>query len=546
MAAGGRQQRAELHASQRRQLGGPGRRTLGRVEALAFRRVVRTGLAGQHLPLAKVLIQEAVERLLVAVRLGHQGLRIARRQVDVHQASRVADHHFAQQRTQPLAVAGVAGIAAADVLPLEVRLGLQMARFQQRQQVVKLQKVVLHGRGGEQEQMAAVQRVDELPVAGAAVLAMMGLVDDHQVPGRGGHHLGPPLTLGKRQRRQHAIGVGPVVGAVGLPRPRRDGELQVKLRPQLLVPLRHQGRRDEDQHPPHQSAQQVLPQQQAGLDRLAEPNFIGQQHPPAEMPQHLANCLDLMRQVVDAGQAFKAEQLVESPQQAEPGELQVQPQPPGVVCRGPLGQADGPHRHGDSPRGVPANQGFLAPCARLRFDRLAGSVIHGCFPELVRIHPDPGFRAGSAGAGNAPAACETTILPSGSRLGGAPATHQPLVKQPFFQLAEELSTFFLVKLSHCADLTERLAERERALAPNIYFRWPRRCNEQRGGREKVLPIRVIRHATARAGSSPWKQCHASNNSLRIWLILPCDKQNCFAAALVVSPLAKNVAIFCSR
>ena len=57
-----------------------------------------------------------------------------------------------------------------------------MARLQQRQQVVEFQQVVLHGRGAQQEQVPPLQGVDQLPVLRRAVLAVMGFVDDHQVP----------------------------------------------------------------------------------------------------------------------------------------------------------------------------------------------------------------------------------------------------------------------------------------------------------------------------------------------------------------------------
>ena len=92
------------------------------------------------------------------------------------------------------------------------------------------------------------------------------------------------------------------------------------------MPLRNQGRGHEDQHPPGQAAEQILSQEQPGFDRFAQAHFIGEKHPPAEMSQHLANRLDLVRQVFDAGETFQAEQLIETAEQAKPGQLQVQPQ----------------------------------------------------------------------------------------------------------------------------------------------------------------------------------------------------------------------------
>ena len=54
---------------------------------------------------------------------------------------------------------GSRGLPRRTYCRLKSGLGLQVARLQQRQQVVQLQEVVLHGRGGEQEQVAAVQRL---------------------------------------------------------------------------------------------------------------------------------------------------------------------------------------------------------------------------------------------------------------------------------------------------------------------------------------------------------------------------------------------------
>ena len=53
-------------------------------------------------------------------------------------------------------------------------------------------------------------------------------------------------------------------------------------------------------------------------------------------------------------------------------------------------------------------------------------------------------------------------------------------------------------------------------------------------------------ATPATGSSPWKRSQAESNSPRICETLPCETPNRLAAALVVSPLARNMAIFRKR
>ena len=158
-----------------------------------------------------------------------------------------------------------------------------MARLQEREQIVQLQQIVLHRRGAEQEQVPPLQGVDQPPVLRGAVLAVMGLVDDHQVPGDFGHELSPFAALGKGHRREHAVRILPVFQAVGRAGARRSGELQVELRREFLAPLRHQGRRNQDEHPLGQPPQQVFPQQQTRFDRLAQPHLVGQQHTAREI-----------------------------------------------------------------------------------------------------------------------------------------------------------------------------------------------------------------------------------------------------------------------
>ena len=77
---------------------------------------------------------------------------------------------------------------------------------------------------------------------------------------------------------------------------------------------------------------------------------------------------------------------------------------------------------------------------------------------------------------------------------------------------------------------------------SFFVVWPprRTCS---GAAEGTADQSVICHATAKAGSSPWKRCQARNNSLRICEIRPCETRNRLAAAVVVSPLARKVAIF---
>ena len=80
------------------------------------------------------------------------------------------------------------------------------------------------------------------------------------------------------------------------------------------MPLRNERRGHENQRPPHQPAEQIFPQQEAGFDRLPQPDLIGQQHPSVKMAEHLPHRFDLMGELLDAVQTFQTEKLVEPAQ----------------------------------------------------------------------------------------------------------------------------------------------------------------------------------------------------------------------------------------
>ena len=107
----------------------------------------------------------------------------------------------------------------------------------------------------------------------------------------------------------------------------------VELGLQLLAPLPHQRRRRQHQHALDHAAQQVFLEHHAGLDSLAEPDFVRQQYAAAELFQHLAHGLDLMAEGFDPMQMGQAQQLVEALRQAEMGEALAQPVPSAVGFR---------------------------------------------------------------------------------------------------------------------------------------------------------------------------------------------------------------------
>ena len=74
-----------------------------------------------------------------------------------------------------------------------------MPGFQKREQVVQLHEIVLHRRRRKQEHMPPLERIDELPIPRRAILAVMGFIDNHQIPGNLRQALRPRPGLGKRE-----------------------------------------------------------------------------------------------------------------------------------------------------------------------------------------------------------------------------------------------------------------------------------------------------------------------------------------------------------
>ena len=86
----------------------------------------------------------------------------------------------------------------------------------------------------------------------------------------------------------------------------------------LVAPLADQGGRAQDQHALGHAAQDVFLQHHPGLDGLAEPDLVGQQHPAAILLEHLADGFGLIPVRLNALQRRQAEQFVEPLEQTQP------------------------------------------------------------------------------------------------------------------------------------------------------------------------------------------------------------------------------------
>src|SRR5262249_19256319 len=101
---------------------------------------------------------------LLVGRIYPQSRRMARRQFDVDQRARFANHYVAHQVTHLVFIGRRARFAAGHITAAKLLFSFEDSRLEKRQQVVKLDKRVLNGSRREQQQKAFVESVDRLPV----------------------------------------------------------------------------------------------------------------------------------------------------------------------------------------------------------------------------------------------------------------------------------------------------------------------------------------------------------------------------------------------
>src|SRR5688572_23338775 len=93
-----------------------------------------------------------------------------------------ADHHLRGELLEAFGIPRPTGITARDVAFLELAPGTELTRTQQRDEVVELAEVVLERSRSEQQNVVALDFLEELVARGRFVLDLVGLVDDDQVP----------------------------------------------------------------------------------------------------------------------------------------------------------------------------------------------------------------------------------------------------------------------------------------------------------------------------------------------------------------------------
>ena len=154
---------------------------------------------------AKIRLEIKQQLRFLFSRRRQNRLCISRRQIDLHEAASISDHHLAEQFLKLTPIARIAGITFRHKLTLKVGLRFQMARLQQSQQTVQFQQIVLHGCRSEQEHMTSLQRINQLPELGGAIATMMSLINNHQIPRRSGDGGRSATGPGKRGRNEDSI-----------------------------------------------------------------------------------------------------------------------------------------------------------------------------------------------------------------------------------------------------------------------------------------------------------------------------------------------------
>ena len=189
---------------------------------------------------------------------------------------------------------------------LEFLQGLEDTRLEERQEIIKLGEIVLHRRCGQQQQEALVESVHQLVALACTVAQVMRLIDDDEIEIVCQQALGVLAAARLCDRCDQAFLAPECVGIAAQQRIVGSGTRNIELGLKLFPPLPDQRRRRQHQHALHHAAQQILLEHHAGLDGLAEADFVGEQHTAAELLEHLADGLDLIPEGFDAMQVGQA------------------------------------------------------------------------------------------------------------------------------------------------------------------------------------------------------------------------------------------------
>jgi len=232
--------------------------------------------------------------------------RQATSEANVDRGPAVANHDLGNEPAQAIGIARHERVLLRDVLLLEAAEGVELPWPEQRDEVVEFNEVVLDGRGGEQEQVAAGERLDELPSDRVAVAQVVRLVDDDEVVALLGDGVGVRRAFCRREGGDGAGIVAPVESGAG------DGEVEPELFPQLIRPLVEEDRRDKDEDATGEAAQHELKRDEPCLDRLAEADLVAEQDTAAVTGKRGVCGGNLMAERDDGAAGVRRQQPIEA------------------------------------------------------------------------------------------------------------------------------------------------------------------------------------------------------------------------------------------
>ena len=238
------------------------------------------------------------------------GARQAAGQHERDVAATVAHHHLPQSGVQAAEVASRLWTVPGAVAVAELARRTQVPGAHEGHELVEVAQAVLHGRGGEEDEMAGTQGAGQTTRGPARVAHPVSLIDHDQVPLGAGHGIEEWRAAGGRDRGDDhrmvavALGRGP---AAALGHDRGEGELAVE----LLLPLLDEAGGGEHQGRARQAPQPQLAKHEGGLDRLAQAHLVGEDGPTLHGPKHPGGGSELVGEGLEA-QAGQRDERVEA------------------------------------------------------------------------------------------------------------------------------------------------------------------------------------------------------------------------------------------
>src|SRR5262249_32455244 len=135
-----------------------------------------------------------------------------------------------------------------------------------------------------------------------AIAQVVGFVHDDEIEAAAEEALGMFASARQSERGDQTFLVPELARVAAQQRVVSRGAGNIELGLELLPPLSDQGSGGKHENAPDHAAQQVLLENHAGLNGLAEPDFVGEQDPAAKLLEHLAHGLNLVPEAFDAAE----------------------------------------------------------------------------------------------------------------------------------------------------------------------------------------------------------------------------------------------------